>query len=160
MTLPGLIVREGGLGSPQVVELLRFHVADMQAGAPPGLSFTLDLAALNAPEVTVWTAWDDDAVAGIAALKLLDARTAEVKSMRTHPAHLRKGVGALLLAQIIRAAKERGLARLSLETGVGPAFEPALALYRKHGFRPGPAFADYPTDSAFNQYLHLDLLER
>ena len=38
----------------------------------------------------------------------------------------------------------------------GPAFEPALALYRSRGFAEGGPFADYaPSD--FSQFLHLDL---
>jgi putative acetyltransferase len=45
---------------------------------------------------------------------------------------------------------------LSLETGSGPAFEAALALYRKRGFADGEPFADYKR-SAFNQFLHLGL---
>ena len=52
-------------------------------------------------------------------------------------------------------ARERGYRRLSLETGSGPAFEPALALYRRRGFADGGPFGDY-TKSAFNQFLHLD----
>ena len=76
--------------------------------------------------------------------------------MRTDPAHLRKGVGAAMLEHLIGIARERGYRRISLETGSGPAFEAALALYRKRGFVDGEAFADY-TESAFNQFLHLDL---
>jgi putative acetyltransferase len=82
--------------------------------------------------------------------------TGEVKSMRTHPEHIRKGVGAALLEQIIAAARSGGLRRLSLETGSGDAFEPALALYRKRGFVDGDAFGDY-IKSDFNQFLHLSL---
>ena len=80
----------------------------------------------------------------------------ELKSMRTHPNHLRKGVAALLLEHIVTEAKARGLTRLSLETGSGPTFDPALALYRKRGFADGKAFSDYYR-SAFNQFLHLSL---
>lgn len=76
--------------------------------------------------------------------------------MRTHPDFLRRGVGALVLETIIDAARAAGMARLSLETGSGPAFEPALALYRRRGFLPGEAFGDYEA-SAFNQFLHLAL---
>jgi putative acetyltransferase len=76
--------------------------------------------------------------------------------MRTHPDHLRKGVAAYLLDNIIATARARGLSRLSLETGSGPAFDAAVALYRKHGFVDGDAFAPY-TPSAFNQFLHLNL---
>jgi GrpB-like predicted nucleotidyltransferase (UPF0157 family) len=45
-----------------------------------------------------------------------------------------------------------------LETGSGPAFEPALKLYRKYGFIDGPPFDGYAR-SPFNQFLHLDLEE-
>jgi putative acetyltransferase len=76
--------------------------------------------------------------------------------MRTHPHHLRRGVGAALLEQIIVEARARGLRTLSLETGRGPAFEAALALYRKRGFVSGGAFGDYAA-SDFNQFMHLDL---
>jgi len=48
------------------------------------------------------------------------------------------------------------LRRLSLETGSGPAFEPALSLYRKRGFTDGEAFANYER-SSFNQFLHMEL---
>lgn len=54
----------------------------------------------------------------------------------------------------------RELLRLHLagmhETGSGPAFDPALALYRKRGFVDGEAFSDY-VRSPFNQFLHLTL---
>ena len=53
-------------------------------------------------------------------------------------------------------ALARGYTQLSLETGSGPAFEPALALYRKRGFVDGDAFGDY-VRSEFNQFLHLKL---
>jgi putative acetyltransferase len=49
-----------------------------------------------------------------------------------------------------------GMTRLSLETGSGIVFEPALALYRRRGFVDGEAFAQY-VRSPFNQFLHLEL---
>ena len=76
--------------------------------------------------------------------------------MRTHPDHLRQGVAAALLEHVVTEARARGLVRLSLETGSGEAFEPALALYRRRGFVNGEPFGDY-LPSAFNQFLHLDL---
>ena len=106
--------------------------------------------------MTVWSAWRGDAIAGVGALRMLGGGVGEIKSMRTHPEHLGQGVGAAILDHILSEARRRGLARLSLETGSGPAFEAALALYRKRGFRDGPAFGDYEK-SAFNQFLHLDL---
>jgi putative acetyltransferase len=76
--------------------------------------------------------------------------------MRTHPDFLRRGCAAALLETIIGHARAEGFTRLSLETGSGPAFEPALALYRRRGFVNGPAFAEYALTD-FNQCLHLAL---
>ncbi len=136
--------------------LLSLHLAGMNANSAPGHDFSLDISGLKAPEVTVWSAWEGQDILGIGALRQIDSATGEVKSMRTHPNHLRKGVGAAILEHIIARALKRGLQRLSLETGIGPAFEPALQLYRKRGFLNGPPFAEYePSD--FSQFLHLPL---
>jgi putative acetyltransferase len=149
-------IRDDDLSSAQTRALLRLHLSGMHANSPPGHVFALDLSGLKAPDVTVWSAWADDAILGIGALRRIDDRTGEVKSMRTHPEHLRKGVAAALLEHIIAQARAKGLSQLSLETGSGPAFEPALQLYRKRGFVDGGAFGGYEA-SAFNQFLHLRL---
>jgi putative acetyltransferase len=149
-------VREDDLEGEQTRSLLAMHLAEMHANSPPGSVFALDLSGLQAPEVTVWTAWQGDRIASIGALKMLDKVSGEVKSMRTHPAFLRMGAAALILECIVETARSRGAKRLSLETGSGPAFEPALALYRRRGFINGEAFSDYE-QSAFNQFLHLSV---
>jgi putative acetyltransferase len=149
-------IRVDDLSSDATRNLLRLHLQGMHANSPPGHVFALDLSGLQVPEVTVWSAWNDDEICGIGALKQLDASSGEVKSMRTHPRYLRRGVGAALLERIIEEARTRNLRRLSLETGSGPAFEPALALYRQRGFVDGQTFADY-VRSEFNQFLHLSL---
>ena len=151
-----LVIRQDDLTGDTTRALLTLHLSGMHENTPAGHVFALDLSGLQAANVTVWSAWDGNAIAGIGALKELGDGSAEVKSMRTHPAHLRKGVGAALLEHIIEAARSRGLRQLSLETGRGPAFEPALALYRKRGFKDGEAFGDY-VRSAFNQFLHMEL---
>lgn len=151
-------VRTDDLSGEATQRLLALHLAGMHASSPPGSVYALDLSGLTAPGVTVWSVWEGDEVVGIGALKELGNGGAEVKSMRTHPDHLRKGVAALLLDHIVAEARARGVTRLSLETGSGPAFEPALALYRTYGFANGEAFADYQP-STFNQFLHLQLTD-
>ena len=76
--------------------------------------------------------------------------------MRTHPDFVRMGAGKAILETIIATAKQRGVNRISLETGSGVAFNAALTLYRKRGFISGRPFSDYE-QSDFNQFLHLDL---
>ncbi len=149
-------IREDDLTGGAVRALLALHLAGMHATSPPEHVFALDLSGLQAPEVTVWTAWDGEALAGVGALKALGDGVGEIQSMRTDPRRLRRGVGAALLEHIIGEARRRGYRRLSLETGRGSAFEAALALYHRRGFVEGDAFADYRA-SAFSQFFHLDL---
>ena len=151
-----MLIRDDDLSGDAPRRLLALHLQGMRETSPPGHVFALDLAGLAGPEVSVWSAWDGETVVAIGALKQLGGGAAEVKSMRTHLDHLRRGAAAQLLDHIIAEARRRGLSRLSLETGRGPAFDPALALYRKRGFRNGEAFAGYES-SAFNQFLHLEL---
>jgi putative acetyltransferase len=149
-------IREDDLTGEATRALLALHLSGMHANSPAGHVFALDLSGLQTPNVTVWSVWDGRAVVGIGALKALGDATGELKSMRTDPLHLRRGVATALLEHIISEARRRGLRRLSLETGSGPAFESALTLYRKRGFTDGEAFADYER-SDFNQFLHMDL---
>lgn len=139
-----------------VQALLADHLSGMQNNSPQGSVYALDLSGLKAPNVSVWTAWDGDRLMGIGALKELSEAAGEIKSMRTDTAHLRKGVGLSILNHIIEEAVRRGYKRLSLETGSGDEFEPALRLYRKRGFENGDAFGSYKA-SAFNQFLHKSL---
>lgn len=151
-----LTIREDDLSSPQTLGLLALHLSGMADSSPPGHSFALDVSGLKAPGVTLWSAWDGAAIAGIGALKALGDGGAELKSMRTHPDHLRKGVGAAILEHILGEARRRGIRRILLETGSGEAFEPALELYRRRGFTSCGAFGDYVA-SDFNQFMRLEL---
>jgi putative acetyltransferase len=144
------------LDDPQVQAVIEYHQRTIAADSPPGFSFALDLSGLRAPGITVWAAHVEGQAAAIGALKRLDEKSAELKSMRTLPQFLRQGLAAALLETIIAHARSQGLTRISLETGSGPAFDPALALYRKRGFVNGAAFGDYVLTD-FNQCLHLAL---
>jgi putative acetyltransferase len=132
--------------APDVAALLAEHLRDMHASSPPGSVHALDASALKAPSVTFWSVRDGGLLLGCGALKALDARHAEVKSMRTPRALRRRGAGRAMLEHLVRVARERGYDRLSLETGSMDAFEPARRLYEQAGFvRCGP-FGDYRED--------------
>lgn len=145
-------LREGGLDDPQVIDLLRLHGDAMLAASPPGACHFLDLAALKAPDISFWSAWDGGKLTGIGALKTLDARHGELKSMRVADGYRRRGVGERMLQHLIAVAQARGLTQLSLETGSSPTFAPALALYAKHGFAPCPPFGGYVATD-FNRFM-------
>jgi putative acetyltransferase len=137
---------EGGLDDPRVVALLHTHVSRARAETARGSAHALDLAALRAPEITFWSAWEGDAVVGVGALKRLSADHGEVKSMHTAEAARGRGVGSALLRQIVATARAAGMSRLSLETGAWPYFAPARALYARHGFVECGPFGDYRKD--------------
>ncbi|MBL0769509.1 GNAT family N-acetyltransferase [Sphingopyxis sp. DHUNG17] len=124
----------------------------MLANSPPGSCHFLDFDGLNAPDVTFWSIHCGGELAGCGALKMLDARHGEIKSMRTAESYLRRGVAARMLEHILTQARRRGLERLSLETGSGEAFAPAIALYRRFGFVDCPPFGDYRPDP-FSRFM-------
>ncbi|KHF77579.1 GCN5-related N-acetyltransferase [Acinetobacter sp. neg1] len=93
---------------------------------------------------------------GCGAIQELTPQHAELKSMRTHPDHLRQGVAKQLLEYLLKVAQQRQYQRVSLETGKDPHFNAAISLYKKFGFVQGAAFAEY-TESPYNQFFHLSL---
>ena len=139
-------IKVDDLRDPRIHELLDEHLQNMMAISPPESVHALDLDELRQPEITFWAAWESDELLGCGAIKELDASHAEVKSMRTVTAHLRKGVASQILAHMLDEAKCRGYRRLSLETGSMDEFEPARRLYRLFGFEFCGPFADYRDD--------------
>ena len=139
-------IKVDDLSGAGVRALLEEHLRHMHSVSPPESVHALDLRALRRPEVSFWTVWEGEELLGCGALKELDARHGEIKSMRTAAAHLRKGVAARLLEHILAEAGRRGYTRLSLETGSQDYFEPARRLYARFGFTYCEPFADYTED--------------
>ena len=145
---------EDDLTGVEIRALLETHFAAMLASSPAESCHFLDFDGLNAPDVTFWSIWDGIALAGCGALKALSPGQGEIKSMRTHADHLRKGAGAAMLRHIISQARQRGYVRLSLETGSSDAFAPARELYEAYGFAYCPPFGDYVEDP-FSRFMTL-----
>jgi putative acetyltransferase len=130
-----------------VHDLLNEHLQSMHEQSPPESVHALDLESLREPGITFWTAWQDHVLLGCGALKELDAKHAEVKSMRTSQSHRRNGVAQAMLAHIIEVARSRSYERLSLETGSMEAFKPAQTLYARFGFSYCGPFNGYREDA-------------
>lgn len=149
--MSAIIIRVDDLSGPAIAGFLSEHLESLAEVSPPESRHALDLDGLRRPEVTFWSAWEGTELLGCGALKEIDARHGEIKSMRTARKHLRKGVATKVLEHIIAEARKRGYRRLSLETGSMEYFEPARRFYARFGFRSCVPFADYVEDpnSAF-----------
>ena len=80
---------------------------------------------------TAWVAERDEIVAGF-----LMGRSAadefEILNMAVSGAHRRQGIGSKLLESALEVSRKAGSARVYLE--VRASNEPAIALYKRHGF--------------------------
>ena len=95
-------------------------------------------------------------VAGMGALRRIDAENGEIKSMRVADAFLGQGVGRAILDHILAEARGMGLAVLWLETGSVEGFIPARTLYESVGFATCGPFDTYGPDP-FSVFLTLKL---
>lgn len=145
---------EDQLSGAAVQALVALHLAEMHQNSPACSVHALPADKLREPGVTFWSAWLGADLAAIGAMKELDPARGELKSMRAAPAFRGKGLGEAMLLHLIAAARARGYRRLSLETGSGEAFAPAIGLYRKHGFVECGPFADYGEDP-FSTFMTL-----
>ncbi|MFI6361534.1 GNAT family N-acetyltransferase [Nocardia sp. NPDC050630] len=142
----GLRIALDDLSGPEVAALLAQHLAEMYENSPEDSVHALDLEALRRTDVTFWSAWEDDELAGCGALKQLDPTHGEIKSMRTATDRTGRGIASVLLDHLITEARARNYQRLSLETGASEYFAPAQRLYARHRFEICAPFADYVED--------------
>ena len=139
-------IKVDDLTGEKIIALINEHLTGMHGITPAESVHALPLEKLRKPDITFWSVWEQDELMGCGALKELDAKHGEIKSMRTATQHLRKGVAGLVIEHVLKEAKQRGYKRISLETGTSENFIPAQKLYEKYGFIYCGPFADYKDD--------------
>ena len=150
--MSNLVIAADDPRAPDVVALLQRHLQFAHETTPAEFVFALDVDGLAQPAVTFCSARRDGELLAVGALKELDARHGELKSMHTASTARGRGIGAAVIAHLVDLARARGYARVSLETGSQDAFAPARALYERAGFVVCGPFADYP-DSANSVFM-------
>lgn len=153
---PALDFRVDDLSGPATQELVKRHLAGMHENSPPESVHAFDIDKLRQPGVVFWSGWVDGEIAVMGALKKLDAENGEIKSMRVADAYLGKGAGRAMLDHILSEARRANLRWLWLETGSTPAFDAALKLYERAGFRFCGPFGSYK-DDPFSRFMTLAL---
>ena len=144
------------LSRPPVRDLVARHLAGMHAQSPPESVHALALDGLKAPSIRFWSVWSGSALAGMGALRRIDAENGEIKSMRVADAFLGQGVGRAILEHILSEARGMGLAALWLETGSVEGFVPARTLSESVGFTACGPFDTYGPDP-FSVFMTLRL---
>lgn len=134
------------LTKPVVLELLQLHLDEMHRWSPACKVHAMPAARLREDDVSFFAAWDGNELAAVGALKQLDPERGELKSMRAAPAYRGKGAGKAILVHLLDEAKRRHYRWVGLETGRPEPFQPAIRLYRSHGFAECAPFADYFSD--------------
>ncbi len=139
-------IRLDDLSSEESQSIVREHMAGMLANTPIESVHALPLDKLRQPNIAFWTAWAGSELCGCGALKTLNRQHGEVKTMRTREKFLRQGVGQAVLSLIINHASNKGMNRLSLETGSANSFQASRSMYLKNGFEFCGPFSDYKLD--------------
>jgi len=131
--------------SPDAQRLIAALDAGLAQLYPPEQRFGPNLKAqhLEGGRGIFLLARDDGRAVGSGAIRLIDAKTAEVKRMYVEPDQRGRGIGRAVLADLEAAAQRMGARRLVLETGTHSP--EALALYGRAGFTQVDCWGEYAT---------------
>jgi putative acetyltransferase len=139
-------IREDDLIDIRTLKLIQLHLQGMAENSPPESRHALNVDGLRQPNITFYSAWNQEEIMGCGALKELTSTHGEVKSMRTATEYLKKGVAAAILQHIINESRNRGYTKLSLETGSMDSFKAAHRLYERFAFEYCGPFDTYKED--------------
>jgi len=132
--------------SPDATRCLRQYVEELnerfEHGFDPSLSISADARALTPPARVFVDARASGEPVGCGALKFHGAKPAELKRMWISRRVRGFGVGARLLTDLERRAREAGVGVIRLETN--RALTEAIALYRRSGYREVKPFNSEP----------------
>tara|TARA_B110000967_G_scaffold207265_1_gene256163 strand:+ start:1388 stop:1855 length:468 start_codon:yes stop_codon:yes gene_type:complete len=141
-----LISIEGNFNNPEVNELLVKHFIELRSVSPKGSAHVLDINGLKDPVIKFWSLWENDNLIGSGALKFLDKKHGEFKSIRVNDKFKNKGYGLKIINHLIEESKKLNIKKLSLETGAGKFFTPARKLFIRCGFKRCEPFSHYEQD--------------
>ena len=137
---------EGNFENAEVNKMLINHFIELRSVSPEGSAHVLDIEGLKDSSIKFWSLWENQELMGCGALKFLDKKHGEFKSIRVNDEFRKKGNGIIIIKHLIEEAKKLDIQKLSLETGSGIFFEPARKLFTICGFKPCDPFAHYKDD--------------
>ena len=136
----GIHVERALAETADIRTLIRALDAELGAHYTPEQQHGISFDALFKPPVRFFVVHDQAGAQGCGGIALFDD-FAELKRMYVREAARGGGLADALMERLSQEAKEVGLKLLRLETGI--AQERAMGFYRRHGFKPCPAFEPY-----------------
>ncbi|MGB7298872.1 MAG: GNAT family N-acetyltransferase [Burkholderiaceae bacterium] len=101
-----ITIQADELTGVQVLNLLEKHLELMLVVTPHESVHALDGSSLRRPDVTAWTAWEDNQLLGVGALQALSPTHGEIESMHTARAARGRAVAtAFMTCQLPRQTR-------------------------------------------------------
>ena len=142
--VPRISIAQEDPRQPEVVALIDALDDYSKSLYPTESNHLLDVVELAKPDVVFFVARQEGEAIGCGAFRFLDATHGEIKRMYVPHEARGRGLGWVLLDTIEAEARNRGIKRLSLESGIHNL--QAVHLYRRAGYRDCPPFGDYKPD--------------
>lgn len=139
-------IREIAPTDPAIAPLIAGHLGLMLASSPACSVHAMDANALAQSKARLFAVFSDNVPVAMGAIKAITTSEAELKSMHVLPDYRRRGLGRVVLDHLVDVGRRAGNARVNLETGSQPAFEPARRMYAGAGFVECSAFEGYRPD--------------
>ena len=92
---------EGNFDNQEVNELLTKHFIELRAASPEGSAHVLNIPGLKVPSIKFWSLWDEEKLIGCGALKFLDPKHGELKSIRVSDPFRNKGYGKKIVKVLV-----------------------------------------------------------
>ena len=148
-----VVEAEGKEGLGHARRLFRAYAGDVSgtiAAILRSQGFEAEIAGLPGryapPSGCLLLAVDGGQPAGCVALRDLGGGTCEMKRLYVAPGYRGRGVGGLLVREVIRRGERAGYRRMVLDSM--PEMVGAIALYRRHGFVETDPYWEHPTEHA------------
>ena len=147
---------EGNFDNPEVNQLLNKHFIELRSVSPEGSTHVLDIKGLQDKSIKFWSIYENDELIGCGALKFLDPKHGELKSIRVADPFRNKGNGEKIIKALIEKSRQLNIQKISVETGSGDFFIPARKLFKNSGFKECKPFSHY-VDDPNSCYMSLKL---
>ena len=137
---------EGNFDNPEVNQLLKKHFIELRSVSSEGSVHVLDIEGLQDKSIKFWSIYENDALIGCGALKFLDLKHGELKSIRVADPFRNRGYGKKIIKVLIEKSRQLNIQKISIETGSGEFFLPARKLFKSSGFAVCKPFSHYAED--------------